>query len=85
MIVNNLSCAVAVLSAHFWLLLSTPHNPFTNIPAACWPLQLFNRNMEKVEAERMVHAIWQAKAEFQAQYRVHISLADYVAVWAQRK
>lgn len=41
--------------------------------------------MEKAEAERMVHTIWQAKSEFQAQYGVLIALADYVAVWAQRK
>lgn len=46
--------------------------------------KVYNRNMEKVDAERMVHAVWQAKSEFEGQYG-RISLQDFLAVYLQRR
>ncbi|GFR43695.1 hypothetical protein Agub_g4805, partial [Astrephomene gubernaculifera] len=47
--------------------------------------KLYNRQMEKAEAERIVNAVWQSKREFEAGYGVRISLPDYLSVFLQRK
>ncbi|KXZ52915.1 hypothetical protein GPECTOR_8g293 [Gonium pectorale] len=47
--------------------------------------KLYNRMMEKAEAERLVHAVWAAKREFESSHAVRITLSDYLSVHMQRK
>ncbi|KAG2494635.1 hypothetical protein HYH03_007153 [Edaphochlamys debaryana] len=48
--------------------------------------RIFNRRLEKVDAERMVNAIWDAKDEWQAKNRgSRVTLDDFLATYMQRK
>jgi hypothetical protein len=49
------------------------------------PAQLYNRQMEKAESERIVNAVWQSKRDFESQYGCRILLTDYLSVYLQRK
>lgn len=39
--------------------------------------------MEKADAERLVHAVWHSKRDFEAAHGVRITLPDYLAVYLQ--
>ncbi|KAG2499098.1 hypothetical protein HYH03_003281 [Edaphochlamys debaryana] len=47
--------------------------------------KIYNRLMEKADAERLVNTVWASKRDFEASQGVTITLPDYLAVYLQRK